>query len=149
MTELSPNPEERLSQALGSLPRERASAGFTEGVLERTRRRGWLAAPRPWPQLAAVAAVVALAVLGVAQWQEERGHTQAQARLAALEAEHHELEMELRELRQIAERARPVIYLEGDEADRVDLVLDLGRLARRNAGDIRPASFNNDNPGDL
>ena len=137
--------EERISRLLASLPRETASPQFTAGVLERLadaprrrRQQRWIAA--------ACAAVVLLAgTFGLRWWSEERARErqrqEALVRLEALEAEKRALEDEISRLRRMARDARPVVYL--GSTPNLDMVLDLGRLARRRsqaAGGIRPAN---------
>ena len=137
--------DERLTQALQELPRERASHGFTGRVLARLdepeKRPLMLGLPRL--SLASVgaiaAAVLLLAVgLGARQWTAPAGSgdeaAEARALLEEIRAEHERLERELTELEAAG---APVLYLGGDE--RVDLVLDLGRVPERPAGRVQPA----------
>lgn len=137
MTTRDPH-SDALREALRSLPRHRAGEGFTERVLDRLgeparARPGWSAPLR----LAAAALVVAAGLLGVlaaGRMLSGTGPSPAptEARRQTLEAERARLEAELAELRRLTTELRedsaPVLYLGGDED--VDLVLDLGRLAR-------------------
>jgi hypothetical protein len=136
MTTRDPN-SDALREALRTLPRHRAGEGFTERVLDRVgeparARRVWSAPLR----LAAAALVVAAGLLGVLAAGRilpgAGSPAPAEARRQTLEAERARLEAELAELRRLTTELRedsaPVLYLGGDEE--VDLVLDLGRLAR-------------------
>ncbi len=112
-----------LHNVLKSLPRERASVGFTGRVLRRLERPTRRSMPR-WAPVAAAA--ILLLTLGFG-WREWR-HRQTAADLAALLAEKQALQAELEDLRRLTADARPVVYLGSD--DRVDLVLDLARFSR-------------------
>ncbi len=151
-----------LREALRSLPRERAGAEFTPRLLERLAAEGGaatrpLAVPRPaWRAFAAAAALAALLAAGgatlarFAQRPEAGSATAGQparrARLQRIEVERARLSAELQELKRMADTDEPVIYLGGD--DRVDLVLDVGRLARRResgpAPRVEPAAYHPD-----
>ncbi|MEM7583296.1 MAG: hypothetical protein AAF560_07955 [Acidobacteriota bacterium] len=138
--------DDRVSQALRSLPREQASPQFKREVLhrldvERARKHRW--------GLAA-AALLALAIgLGWQERQHQVTQQQSTARLQALLAEKQALEEELRQLQALTAQARPVVYLGGNEE--VDLVLDLARLRSRgkpselpqSPAAVRPAYFSN------
>ncbi len=115
--------DERLSAALRSLPREEASRGFKAGVLRRLDRRRPSASYR---SLAAAAVLALVFGLGWREWRHQQAQHQTIARLDALLAEKQALEAELRHLRELTARARPVVYLGGNES--VDFVLDLARL---------------------
>ena len=139
-----------LLAGLRALPREAAGEGFTARVLERLDRAPVAARLDPnglpaW-RLAAAAALAALAlgalVLSLAPALPPAAERARPARLDALEAEHASLAAELAEIRRLAEEPVPLLYLGGD--DEVDLVLDLGRMARERprqpipTGGLRP-----------
>lgn len=127
--------DEQLRDALRSLPRHRASGGFTDRVLanldhsKRTADGGSLwrrlqgadgpgASRRRW---AAVAVAVILAVLVPIAVRQSKAPPAADSRQAL-----QELRTELEELKRLAaepEADDPVLYLGGD--DRVELVVDL------------------------
>jgi len=129
-----------LGEALRALPRHRPGAGFTGRVLDRLGEAAPAGTSRNAPgalRLAAAALLVGVALLGAlaaGRILPEAGPAPApaEARRAALEAERARLAAELAELRRLTTELRedssPVLYLGGDEE--VDLVLDLGRLAR-------------------
>ena len=130
-----------LGESLRALPRPRAGDGFTARVLDRLGEAAPAGTARRVPEalrLAAAALLVGVALLGVLAGGRVllpgagSAPAPAEARRAALEAERARLEAELAELRRLTtelERdSAPVLYLGGDEE--VDLVLDLGRLAR-------------------
>jgi hypothetical protein len=132
-----------LLAGLRALPREAAGEGFTARVFERLDRAPVAARPDPqwlpaW-RLAAAAALGALA-LGALVWSlapaPPPAADRAPAQLGALEAEHASLAAELAEIRRLAEEPVPLLYLGGD--DEVDLVLDLGRLARERPRQLIP-----------
>lgn len=125
-----------LRSALRSLPRETAGEGFTDAVLDRLDRSPAAGADRAAWRLAAAAALAALALAALV-WNlaPRAGSTSTpapgparSARIDVLEAEHARLAAELEDLRRLAEPPAPVFYLGGD--DEVELVLDLGALAR-------------------
>ncbi len=136
--------DDRLSTALKSLPREPAGIGFTAGVLRRIdqparwrlfagRAFGRAATGRAFGQAIAAAAILILILgLGWRQWRQHR----AAEHLQVLLAEKQELEAELDSLRRLTVRARPVVYLGGD--DKVDLVLDLARFQRQGGFGSKP-----------
>ncbi len=115
--------EEQIRRLLESLPRERASAGFTEKVMSRLD-----AARRPFylqfrfAFAATVVLVIALWV-GAGRWQAVLENNRTMERIATIKAEVEKLENDIRLLRDLA----PVFYLGGDEE--VDLVIDLRRFA--------------------
>lgn len=143
-------PDGRLGEALRSLPGHRPPDGFTDRVMDRlAEAEGAPRRPRavrPTFYRAAAAALVGAAIL--AGFGADRLLTEAdptpeslprQASREGLEDERARLEAELAELRRMAAELNaesvPVLYLGGDED--VDLVLDLGRLAREAQGDPR------------
>lgn len=129
-----------LGEALRALPRHRPGDGFTGRLLDRLGEAAPAGTGRGIPatlRLAAAALLLGVGLLGVlAAGGVLPGVGPApapgEARRAALEAERARLAAELAELRRLTtelERdSAPVLYLGGDEE--VDLVLDLGRLAR-------------------
>lgn len=150
--------DERLTQLLGALQRERAGDDFTRRVLARLDEAERAAArvadhpaDRAWLGRLAlpVAAAVVLMVALLARPEPSAapgGKSEARRLLAEIRREHGRLASELAALRQ--DRGSPVLYLGGD--DDVDLVLDLGRVrelpegaAARSAApareEIRPA----------
>lgn len=110
--------------AVGGLPRETASDAFTDQVMRRVEiHRG---TPR-WRPL--IAATVLLATgLGTYSYADWRQRLEATDRLAELRAEYEVLRDEMAALEE-ARRKKGLVYL-GGESD-VELVLDVGRLARR------------------
>ncbi|HSL81251.1 MAG TPA: hypothetical protein VLF66_00660 [Thermoanaerobaculia bacterium] len=129
-----------LGEALRALPRHRPGDGFTGRILDRLGETAPAGTVRSIPtglRLAAAALLLGVGLLGVlAAGGVLPGAGPApapgEARRAALDAERARLEAELAELRRLTtelrEESAPVLYLGGDEE--VDLVLDLGRLAR-------------------
>lgn len=116
----------RLMAQLVELPRERARAGFTAAVLRRLD--GPARRPAPTGRLAwAAAALLAVAVAAggweAGQWRERRDAAEARRLVAEIKGEHARLAREVRELR---DERRPLVYLGGDES--VDVVVDLSRV---------------------
>lgn len=121
--------DESLSRELGTLPRAKASASFTDDVLARSNE------PRPariiWmkPALALALLVAAVAIPVMSRWSPQdaaKPDGLTTAELQRLRDRHRELRRELAELRQIARAGRPVVVLAGD--DEVDVVLDLAQV---------------------
>jgi hypothetical protein len=135
--------DERHLEILRSLPREDASPAFTAGVLARVRqdegRRAFCGLTLERAVLAAALVFMALAVgLLLHQRLDDAERRETLARIEALEAERAALEAELLSLQRDTREAQGLIYL--SSTPDVDMVLDMGRLARRrSAGDIRPA----------
>ena len=121
--------DDRLRQALRSLPRAQARPGFTGQVLRRLEeeRSGFL--PPRWAWAAAAAVLVLALAFGWRDWQHRQQRSATLAQLEALLLEKRQLEAELVALQQLTADARPVVYLGGNE--RVDLVLDLARFHSR------------------
>jgi hypothetical protein len=128
--------DERISEALRSLPREEASPYFTAAVMRRLgeaeKQRRFL----PLERLVMVAAAIALfAAIGLGLNELRLDHERQQerqaslARLEALETERTALEAELQALHRLAHDARPTVYL--SSTPDYDVVLDMTRLARR------------------
>jgi hypothetical protein len=124
--------EDQLSKALRSLPRQRASSDFRAAVLRRLDEE---TTPRPSrrPLLVAVATGVAVAVtVGVVEVGQVRRERLAETqRVEALRQEYQALERDLDDLRRVAAEARPVLGIEGDDAD---FFVDLRSLAAASGG---------------
>ena len=145
---LSPNEDRHLDELLRSLPREDTSPGFTAGVMARVRD---LERPRAFFHLTLERAVLAAALvfmtlaggLLVRQKIADVKRHASIARIEAMETERAALEAELLALQRDARDAQGVIYL--GSTPEVDMVLDMGRLARRRAAsnvrdpNVRPA----------
>ncbi len=144
--------DDQLETALKSLPREQAGLGFTAGVLRRIDQPSlrFLPAYRAFRSSrigagvfnrhAINATIIVAAVLVLALglgWREMRQH-QAAEHLQVLLAEKQELEAELESLRRLTARARPVVYLGGN--DEIDLVLDLARFQRQGGFGSKPST---------
>lgn len=118
-----------------TLPRTKASPGFTSEVLRQARResaeRGDLTrTPFVWRMAAAFAmAACIVAVVHVAFVN----YTHRQ-RVVALRAEQQQLEADLAAVKKIASEAEPVVVLEDDRGTRVIMDLDSA---------IQPASYRN------
>lgn len=117
--------DSRLDALLAALPRVRAAPSFGAEVARRIARRRERSARA---RRLALAAGTALA-LGLAAWawtvdSERRA---AHRELLALRAEVAALRGELADLERLRSAARPIVHL--GSTDRVDLVLDLERLA--------------------
>jgi hypothetical protein len=121
-------PDERLAEALGRLADQRASADFTSRVLAGLDTP----APRPRARLRLAGAVVGLLLAALAStavwraWHARVADAAARQELAELQAEHHRLQQEWNDLRRLARKNEPVLYLGGN--DNMDLVLDLRRI---------------------
>ncbi len=141
--------DNRLSEILQSLPRERAGGDFTARVRSRIEKRPTLlGAAWSRPALAAAMALIALTLgFGWREWRHAKAQTATVARLELLLEEKQALEAELVSLRRLASDARPVVYLGGNE--QVDLVLDLERLRNRQTARSGPHTPNAFSPADL
>ena len=147
-----------LREALRELPRESAGADFTPRLMARLAAESRSPAPglfqwRPaWRAVAAAATLAGLLAAGGVTLSRLGPHPDAGSeaarrarleRLERLQAERARLAAELQDLKQMADTTDPVIYLGGD--DRVDLVLDVGRLARnqldRRSGRVEPTAY--------
>jgi hypothetical protein len=126
--------DERISNELRALPREKASAEFTRRVLENLPRQGSQRRIPAWGyRLAAAAAVIILLVIPMSlrHWSMsiDTGNEAVLAEIEAVRSEKALIEKELRELREKAAEESPVVYLGGNED--VNLVLDVGALLNR------------------
>jgi hypothetical protein len=115
--------DDRLREALRSLPATAPGPGFTAQVLARLAARGAAAPPRRAPRWATAALLLLL--VGALGWVATERHGRLQ-RSARLRAETAALARELANLRAEAAEPAPMIYLGGSEE--VDLVLDLSSL---------------------
>ena len=130
--------EEPIRGLLKSLPREKASAGFTERVMsrldEKDQKRLFWGAPRL--ALAAGSLMMVIAVwIGMSQWQSQQD-AQVDSRIQTLKSEIQQAQKDILLLKEIA----PILYLGGDKE--VDFVLDLRHLVQEEgSGGLQPASF--------
>ncbi len=128
--------DEELRSLLRSLPRERASHGFTDEVLSRldVAKRPFYRQPRY--ALAAGLVLVIAGWFGTGRWQDLRQMEQTRQRIQAIRAELEQLQSDVTLLRDLA----PVLYLGGDED--VDLVIDMRHLVSNERGEpAQPVSF--------
>jgi hypothetical protein len=127
-----------LTALITELPRERARTGFTARVLRRLEEPHRAGVPR-WRMAWAGAALLTVAVAGggweLGQWQERRDDAEARRLVAEIKGEHARLAREVRELQ---EDRRPMVYLGGDES--VDVVVDLSRVEPGRSGGVLPAA---------
>ncbi|MCZ6727765.1 MAG: hypothetical protein O7A98_10505 [Acidobacteria bacterium] len=136
MTRQDHDSSDQLREALRNLPRELASADFTQRLL--VRRATEISTPKraSWPRLAA-AATLTLVVVGGFYLRHESQALEARRHREALQQRRLELELELAELRQrVAET--PTLYL-GTTED-FDLVLDLAPWMDQPS--VQPAAYN-------
>ena len=138
-----PRPDD-LERVLEGLPRERASADFTNRVLARLeapadRRRRTTRAHFGSRHLAAATAVLALLVVGLALLADRaprradgREPAVTAARAEWLRSEHRRLWAELEDLKAEIDLERPTLYLASD--DDMDLVLEVDQLAGLRVG---------------
>lgn len=116
-----------------TLPRTKASPGFTSEVLRRARRE------RPdtvtqTPFVWRIAAMFAMAVCVVAIVHVGFVNYTQRQRVIALRAEQEKLQAELAAVKKIASEAEPVVILEDDRGTQVIMDLDSA---------IQPASLRN------
>lgn len=131
--------EEELRTRLRTSP-EKASAGFTESVLDRlgeTRERPWALRP----QWAAAAAVVLFAI-GAVIGSRIDDAVEVSADRHELMREYQEMQAELEQLRQMADDTSPVLYLGGDET--FEVLYDLRDYDKQINSNIQPASLPTD-----
>ncbi len=122
-----------LNEALRSLPRQGASEGFTQSVLQRLdespprQERQWVR-----PLLAAAALATLMIGLFLVYSPAAPANQEQRARLEMLESERERLESELIEIRSLMEEtAAREIYLGGN--DQFEVVIDVGWSAVQNA----------------
>ena len=136
--------DSQLSELLQSLPREEASPGFTDGVLERLDRRRGGSRARLWVLAASLLAALTLSIFAAREWQYQEEKRQTLAELKQLRAEHDALEQELARVMRLRQEP-PMVQLGADEDFEILLdVESLRRQAHPRAQDdtaIRPASF--------
>lgn len=133
-----------IEQQLAALPQERASADFTDRLMERIRatvqappRTGWT--PRRWAMAAGLAAAIgAAATLVVSGVGEHSLRASKSAQLDEMRRQHELLTQELRDLRTLAQGTEPVLYL--GSVDDVDYVWDLEPLLEQRSGPARGSS---------
>lgn len=102
---------DRLEPLLHSLPKEKASDGFTAGVMRRVREERHAPAHRPF-WLVPAAATLALAIFtgaGTMAWV--RAERAEERRLAAMRAEQEELAAEVRQLSELTAQLEPAVYV--------------------------------------
>jgi hypothetical protein len=130
--------DEELRSLLRSLPRERASNGFTDEVLGRldVAKRPFYRQPRCAMAAGLVLILVVAGWFGTGRWQDARQAEQTRQRIQALRTELEQLQKGVTLLRDLA----PVLYLGGDED--VDLVIDLRHLVSDERGEpAKPVSY--------
>lgn len=130
--------DEELRNLLRSLPRERASNGFTDEVLGRldVAKRPFYRQPRCAMAAGLVLILVVAGWFGTGRWQDARQAEQTRQRIQALRTELEQLQKGVTLLRDLA----PVLYLGGDED--VDLVIDLRHLVSDERGEpAKPVSY--------
>lgn len=131
--------EEPIRNLLRGLPREKASTGFTDQVMNRldeTRHPFWA---RPRLAFAGSLVLILATWIGVGQWQA-RQDAQVNTRMHTLRAEIQQAQKDILLLKDLA----PILYLGGDKG--VDFVLDLRQLVQEE-GNIQPASFEKSDRG--
>ena len=133
--------------ALGSLPREQASPGFTAAVLERAAVLEKAASEKPaaelgWSRMTTLLAASLVLVTVVTAGVLERAHQKQElrGRVDALRSEHELLEHELAELKRASSEEPAVVYLGGDENVDVVLTLDPKAVSATSSGAAAPAA---------
>ena len=119
--------DSQLSAWMRSLPRTKASPGFTSEVM-RKARAGERRRPLVWRLAAALAMVFSLAVvvqITLLQQAQRRKYED-------LRTERQQIQADLQAVKKVAEDAEPVVVLENDRGTRV--VVDLDSV-------IQPASL--------
>lgn len=138
---------DRLTEALALLPRQQASSGFTDEVLEELAARSQAGGGSPSRLIWGTAATLILACLVALGYgyQRQRATEEAyQAQVQELKSRYLELLDEVSTVRQEVATPDTRLYLGGDE--RLDLVLDLSQNptyqdGRQDRQDVRPASW--------
>jgi len=127
--------------ALGGLPREQASPGFTAAVLERAAALQTPSADLGWSRSTLMLAASLVLVTVVTAGVLERAHQKQElrGRVDALKSEHELLQHELEALKRSAAEEPAVVYLGGDENVDVVLTLDPQGQPQRAPG-LRPAA---------
>ena len=129
-----------VGRLLRELPRQRASSGFTDRVMNAVSED--VTAPPRWrlPLVAAAAGLlVGTLVVGGSHLVKPRAGAVQVERVEELKNEFLELKGELEKLRSLAAELEPVLELGGTED--VDFVIDLQELADRGPGVyMRPVS---------
>lgn len=105
-----------------SLPRAKASPGFTSEVLRETRRDEHVARRIPFVWRMAAAMAMTACLVAVVQFALVRYAHHEKYEL--LRAEQERLEADLAAVKKIAEETEPVVVLENDEGTRVIMDLD-------------------------
>ena len=103
-----------------SLPRTKASPGFTSEVMRKAHLPGERRAPFVWRMAAALAMVFTLAVVVQIAVLEHA----ARQKVADLRAEQQKIQADLQVVKKIAEDAEPVVVLENDRGTRVIMDMD-------------------------
>lgn len=129
--------DNQLHCLLSELPQEKASPGFTEHVLERLEENQQESAKHSYKFFYLAAGLILIAVIGLTigfKTRQAPSQKQLHEEISQLRNEHKYLTKTLTELREKLGKARPTVYLGGDE--HADYVLDLGNIYR-----VRPARF--------
>ncbi len=121
-----PLDDRRLSDLLGSLPRERARPGFASRVVARLDERsgsrsGWLVLCG----VAAGIAVLVVSAIGLRSFDQQRKVAEVRRALAEIRSEHRALAAEIERLPD-PDPVPNVVYLGGD--DQADYFVDLTRV---------------------
>jgi len=127
--------EENLGNLLRSLPREKASEGFTDRIMSRLEEGRRPIVFQPRFALAVSIVLVVAAWVGADRWLAVQQEEQTNQRIHTLKTEIENIQDDIRLLRDLV----PVLYLGGNED--VDFVLDLGKAAREKGDAIEPISF--------
>ncbi len=127
--------EENLGNLLRSLPREKASEGFTDSVMSRLEEGRKSLVFQPRFALAASILLIVAVWIGADRWLAMQQEEQTNDRIHTLKTEIEKIQGDIRLLRDLA----PVLYLGGNED--VDFVLDLGKAAREKGDGVTPISF--------
>jgi hypothetical protein len=119
--------EDKLTNALRSLPRVRAASGFREAVVRRLDEPGpQRYRRRPLLYAIAVGGIGVLILVSVQLSNANQERQAARQRVESMRQEYWALERDLDDLRRIAVESRPVVGIEGDD---LDFFIDLRSLA--------------------